>query len=349
MNATFRLLAFCVVALTLAPNALAQWQPQTSHTTASFRGLCAVSEKVAWASGTQGTYIRTLDGGQTWQAGQVPGAEKLDFRDVEAFDANTAYLLSIGNGESSRIYKTTDGGQHWTLQFKNSEPKAFFDALAFWDAQHGIAMSDPVNGRFLIITTDDGGATWKQQPPEGMPPALPNEGGFAASGTCLLTQGKSNVWLGTGGASVARVFHSVDRGRTWTVAQTPILAGLASAGVFGLAFRDHKNGVAVGGDYQKPPQAEKIYASTNDGGKTWQLIETNKPNGFRSGAVFVRGKRGWQMFVVGPSGADVAEADGAFTKLDGENYNAVSFAKGNVKAGWAAGPRGRIAKWVGKS
>ncbi|MBI1760857.1 MAG: glycosyl hydrolase [Acidobacteria bacterium] len=337
-----------MVASHLPAIALAQWQAQTSNTTASLRGLCAVSEKVAWASGTQGTYIRTVDGGQTWQAGQVPGAEKLDFRDVEAFDANTAYLLSIGNGDSSRIYKTTDGGLHWTLQFKNSEPKAFFDALAFWDARHGLAMSDPVNGRFVIITTDDGGVTWKQQPPAGMPPALPNEGGFAAGGTCLLTQGKSNVWLGTGGATVARVFHSTDRGRTWTVAETPLLAGVASAGVFGLAFRDDKNGVAVGGDYQKPPQADRNYAVTNDGGRAWKLIETNKPGGFRSGAMFVRGKRGWQMFVVGPSGADVADGDGAFTKLDGENYNAVSFAKGNVKAGWAVGPRGRIAKWVGR-
>lgn len=333
--------------LLMAVSAQAQWQVQTSNTTASFRGLSAVSENIAWASGTQGTYIRTIDGGKTWQVGQVPGAEKLDFRDVEAFDANTAYLLSIGEGESSRIYKTTDGGQHWALQFQNKEPKAFFDALAFWDAQHGIAMSDPVNGRFLIITTDDGGATWKQQPPEGMPPALPNEGGFAASGTCLLTQGKSNVWLATGGATAARIFRSTDRGRTWTVAETPLLAGMASAGVFGLAFRDDKNGVAVGGDYQKPPQAEKIYAVTNDGGKTWKLVETNKPAGFRSGAAFVRGKS-WRLFVVGPAGADVAEGEGAFTKLDGENYNAVSFAKGNVKAGWAAGPRGRIAKWIGR-
>lgn len=347
MQPVFQLFAGFVFALACPIGTWAQWQLQISHTTASLRGLCAVSEKVAWASGTQGTYLRTVDGGQTWQAGQVPGAEQLDFRDVEAFDAQTAYLLSIGKGEASRIYQTTDGGRHWTLQFKNSQPEAFFDALAFWDRRHGIAMSDPVNGRFVIITTADGGATWQPLPPENIPPALPNEGGFAASGTCLVTQGRNNVWLGTGGASVARVFHSADRGRSWSVAETPLLAGVAPAGIFSLAFRDAQNGVAVGGNYEKPALAEKNYAVTSDGGRTWKLVEANKPGGFRSGAAFVRGKAGWRLFVVGTAGADVAAGAGAFTRLDGENYNAVSFAKGNAKAGWAVGPRGRIAKWAG--
>jgi photosystem II stability/assembly factor-like uncharacterized protein len=331
--------------LFLAFAAQAQWRQQTINTTASFRGLCAVNAKVAWVSGTQGTYARTLDGGQTWQVAQVPGAEKLDFRDVEAFSANTAYLLSIGNSDSSRIYKTTDGGAHWTLQFKNSQPQAFFDALAFWDERHGIAMSDPVNGRFVIITTADGGATWQQMPPENMPPALPNEGGFAASGACLVTQGKNNAWLGTGGASAARVFRTTDRGRTWTVAETPILAGAASAGIFSLAFRDAQNGVASGGDYQKPELAERQLAYTRDGGRTWQLAE-QRPGGFRSGIAYVRGPRAWLLLAVGTAGADYAEEGGKWVALDRENYNAVSFAQGKMQTGWAAGPRGRIAKWA---
>src|SRR5437588_8823819 len=140
--------------------ALGQWQLQALKSDADFRGLSVVSQKVAWVSGTKGTFGRTTDGGKTWTAGTVPDADKLDFRDVEAFGEDTAYLLSAGPGEDSRIYKTTNGGQTWKLQFKNAEPKAFFNAIAFWDEQHGIALSDPVDGRFHLIVTGDGGATW---------------------------------------------------------------------------------------------------------------------------------------------------------------------------------------------
>src|ERR1044071_1119743 len=132
---------FLVALSLLARNADAQWRQQASDTTADFRGLCAVSPLVAWASGTRGTFTRTTDGGKTWRAGAVAGAEGLDFRDVKAMDADTAYLLSIGKGEQSRIYKTTDGGAHWALQFTNRLPEPFFDAMAFWDRDHGVAIS----------------------------------------------------------------------------------------------------------------------------------------------------------------------------------------------------------------
>ena len=316
-----------------------QWRQQQSGTTAAFRGLSAVSDKVAWASGTKGTFIRTVDGGMTWEPGTVAGAEALDFRDVDAFDARTAFLLSIGKGDASRIYKTTDGGRTWALQFKNSDPEAFFDAMAFWDRNHGIAMSDPVEGRFVILTTDDGGATWNRLPAEKMPPALPNEGGFAASGTCITVEGRGNVWFGTGGAQAARVFRSTDRGRTWAVSETPILAGIASAGIFSLAFRDSRNGIAVGGDYQKPAGTERTIAVTSDGGQSWRLVEGSKPAGFRSGVAWLRGK---ELVTVGASGSDYSADGAAWTALDQENYNVVSIARNG--AGWAAGPRGRIAR-----
>ncbi|MFN0087509.1 MAG: WD40/YVTN/BNR-like repeat-containing protein [Blastocatellia bacterium] len=316
-----------------------RWEEQKSGTAAAFRGLSAVSDKVAWASGTRGTFSRTVDGGATWQAGTVAGAESLDFRDVDAFDARTAFLLSIGKGEASRIYKTTDGGRTWNPQFKNSDPEAFFDAMAFWDRQRGIAMSDPVEGRFVIITTDDGGATWNRLPAEGMPPALANEGGFAASGTCITVEGRGNVWFGTGGARAARVFRSTDRGRTWAVSETPILAGIASAGVFSLAFRDARNGIAVGGDYQQPAGADRNIAVTSDGGKSWRLLESLKPSGFRSGVAWLRGGA---VITVGTSGSDYSSNGTGFTALDQENYNVVSASRNG--AAWAAGPRGRIAR-----
>src|SRR5262249_8879316 len=131
--------------------AVAQWQTQTIGTQADFRDLCVVSPNVAWVSGTQGTFARTTDGGRSWSGGTVAGADKLDFRDVEAFGETTAYLLSAGAGDASRIYKTGDGGKSWALQFKNAAPEAFFDAIAFWDEQNGIALGDPVTGLFQLL------------------------------------------------------------------------------------------------------------------------------------------------------------------------------------------------------
>ncbi len=207
------------------------WQPQESGTDASFRGLSAVSAEVAWISGTGGTWGRTVDGGATWQMATVPGAEELDFRDVDAFDAETAYLMSAGPGELSRIFKTTDGGASWQLQHANPGPDGFFDGMAFWDAGRGLVYGDPVGGHFFILATADGGATWKRPPLAGMPPALPEEAGFAASGSGLTVGAGGLAWFGTGGPE-ARVFRSTDHGQTWTVAPTPVLAGEGSTGIF---------------------------------------------------------------------------------------------------------------------
>jgi photosystem II stability/assembly factor-like uncharacterized protein len=332
---------FFVALLLLARNADAQWRQQASDTTSDFRGLCALSPLVAWASGTRGTFARTTDGGKTWRAGTVAGAEGLDFRDVKAMGADTAYLLSIGKGEQSRIYKTTDGGAHWALQFLNKTAEGFFDAMAFWDKDHGIAMSDPVDGRFLIITTDDGGKTWNQVPAANLPPAVKGEGGFAASGTCIAVQGKSNVWFATGGA-VARVFRSTDRGRTWQVAATPIASGIESAGIFSIAFKDATHGTIVGGDYRKPAEAGDNVAMTSDGGRTWTLASGARPAGYRSCVAYVPGTAA-TLVAVGTSGSDISTNGGVdWTSLDKENYNSASFTRG---AGWAAGPRGRIAKY----
>jgi len=315
-----------------------QWQVQTIATTADFRGLAAVSKDVAWVSGTRGTVGRTIDGGKTWEVITVPGAEKLDFRDIEAFNDSTAYVLSIGPGENSRIYKTTDGGKNWKLQFTNPNKDAFYDAIAFWDENHGIAMSDPVQGRNRLVVTDDGGATWKPHPKGYYPATLPNEGAFAASGTCLITQGQNDAWFVTGGAKVARVLHSKDRGQTWTVSETPILAGKESAGIFSIAFKDANTGMIVGGDYQKPNDTDRTAGISTDGGKTWKLIQNQLP--FRSGVVWSEGR--W--IAVGTSGSNISIDDGVTWKpMDQANYNTISFTK--TGEGWAAGPKGRVARW----
>lgn len=332
------LLGFLLINATAA----AQWQTQTSNATVRFRGVSAVSDQIAWASGANGTYARTVDGGKTWQTSVVPGAEKLDFRDVEAFDANTAYLLSIGPGEASRIYKTTDGGKAWTLQFTNTNPKAFFDAIAFWDMNNGLAVSDPVDGRFVIIRTSDGGKTWTPISPQNMPASLDNEGAFAASGTCLIAQGKTNAWFATGGAKTARVFRSSDNGQTWFVASTPIKTGNASSGIFSIAFKDARFGIIVGGDYQKEKEASEQIAVSVDGGRNWTLLKKSGLTAFRSAVTWIGVS---ELMTVGPSGSDVSPDDGASWKpSDAAGFHAFSFArKGNT--GWAVGEKGSIARF----
>lgn len=329
--------------LTLAASAAAQWTPQTSHTTASLRGLSVVSERVVWASGTGGTYLRTTDGGATWQAGVVPGAEQLDFRDVDAVDDQTAYLLAAGPGDRSRLYKTSDAGLHWTLQFTNPDPQGFLDCMAFWDAQHGLVVGDPVEGAFVVLLTADGGRHWSRVPKEKLPPALPGEGAFAASGACVAAQGKRNAWFGT--AKAARVFRTRDAGRSWSVASTPIASGSDGAGIFSLVFWDQDRGAAVGGDYKNATVAVANAAITHDGGQTWQLA-TAPPAGYRSGVAAVPGTRAPTLLAVGTSGSSFSPDAGVhWEALGSDAFNAVAFA--SPAAGWAVGAKGAIARLTG--
>ncbi|MCD9188690.1 MAG: hypothetical protein LUM44_19885 [Pyrinomonadaceae bacterium] len=316
----------------------AQWQKQNIDTKASFRGLAVVNSNVVWASGTGGTVLRTVDGGKNWQVLKVPDAEKLDFRDIEAFDAETAYILSIGEGENSRIYKTADGGKTWKLQFKNTNPKAFFDALAFWDTKNGMAMSDPVDGKYLLVKTTDG-ETWSVAENAQMPNAKDGEAAFAASGTCLLSNGKNNVFLISGGND-ARVFRSENRGANWTVSDTPFVKGTAGSGIFSIAMRDAKTGVIVGGNYEKPNDITNNLAFTTDGGKSWNL--SKGLNGYRSGVTYIDKKT---ILAVGSSGSDISTDSGKTWKnLDKENYNAVQ-SKGK-NAIWAVGAGGLVSKFT---
>jgi photosystem II stability/assembly factor-like uncharacterized protein len=326
--------------LFLLPVAVASaqtWVAQNSGTNASLRGASALSPKHVWASGTGGAYLHSTDGGATWSAQKVPGAEDLDFRDIQAVGAQTVYLLSIGPGAKSRIYKTTDGGARWNLRFTNPDAKGFFDALAFWDARRGIILGDPVDGRFAIFTTSDGGEHWERRT---TPAAVPGEGAFAASGTCLITAGRQDAWFVTGGAGGARVFHSADSGRSWTVATTPIRNDAPAAGIFSIAFSDAKHGVIVGGDYTKSEAADHSVAVTSDGGRTWTEPAGAHPKGFRSAVAFLPSRKMW--LAVGTSGSDVSYDNGANWKaFDSGAYNAIAVAPGGEA--WAVGPQGRVA------
>jgi len=312
-----------------------------SHTTKNLRGVSVPSKNVAWASGTHGTYLRSTDAGKTWQAAQVPGAETLDFRDVEAFDSEIAYLLAAGPGEQSRIYKTTDAGKNWALQFTNKDPKGFFDCMAFWDRDHGIAVGDPVDGKFELITTTDGGGSWTPAVKGDLDPptAIEGEGAFAASGTCIATEGKSDVWFATGGTA-SRVFHSSDAGKNWKWVKTPIIHGEASSGIFSIAFRDAKHGVIAGGDYKQPGKDGPNMAATEDGGTTWNLVKVS-PQSYFSAAAFSSENPG-HLFVAGTAHAaylDNLDAK-SWKHLWDFNLNAVAVSPDGLVVG--VGPKGAI-------
>jgi photosystem II stability/assembly factor-like uncharacterized protein len=317
-----------------------RWTLQTSGVTARLRGVSAVSERVAWASGSGSTVLRTIDGGTTWNKLNVT-TEALDFRDIDAIDAQAAYALSIGNGPASRIYKTTDAGATWNIQFKNDDPKAFLDAMSFWDANHGIVFGDSVNGQFYILLTANGGRTWMHVPPANLPGALENEGAFAASGTNIAVFGKTHAWIGTGAATKARVLRTSDGGHTWQVADTPLAAG-PSTGIFSIAFRDAQHGVIVGGDYQKEKEAVDNLAVTDDGGVTWKLVKGL--SGFRSVVAYVPGITTPALIAVGPSGADYSLDDGqTWSPIEGRGFDTFSFVP-QKQIGWAAGANGGLAK-----
>lgn len=305
-----------------------------------FIGVSAVTDQVAWLSGTRGTWARTLDGGASWQTGVVPGTDSLQFRDVHATGPDTAWVLSIGNGDQSRIYRTTDGGATWTLQFRNAEPEAFFDCLSFWDARRGLAVSDAVNGRFVMIRTDDAGESW--HPVEGLPAAVPGEGMFAASGTCLVTHGTGHAWVGTGAGRTARVLRTTDGGRTWAVASTPIVQDTPTAGIASLAFFDALRGLALGGDIGKPEAFTDNVALTEDGGTTWTLVGRPTFSGAVYGAAAVPGRPG-TVVAVGPKGTSWStDAGRTWQALDTRNFWSVGFAPDGT--GWMVGTEGRIVK-----
>ena len=317
---------------------------QVSNTTALLIAVSAVTDSVAWVSGSGGTWLRTVDGGTTWQAGKVPGADSLQFRDVHALDANHAWLLSIGNGASSRIYYTADGGTNWTLQFTNQDPDAFYDCFGFWDAQRGIVVGDAVKGHTGILTTDDGGLHWNPTPPVTTPTAPDGEGSYAASGTCLVTGPPGRVWIVAADSIRSRVILSGDYGRTWGSVTLP-LTTRAGSGAASIAFRDGKHGMAFGGGTTGKLGDDNV-ALTADSGLTWTLRGKLPMKTGAWGGVYVPGTKKPTAVVVGPGGAAWSADDGAtWVAIDTLNYWSVGFA--SPRAGWAVGTRGKITRLGG--
>jgi len=317
---------------------------QVSGTDALLIAVSPVDDDVAWVSGQRGTWLRTLDGGAHWETGRVPGADTLQFRDVHAVSADSAWLLSIGNGDQSRIYKTSDGGRSWTLQFTNPEPQGFYDCFDFWDSQRGIAIGDAVGAWIVLLRTDDGGATWRRVPRPSLPAAQNGEGSFAASGTCLVTRPGGKAWAVMSNPSHARVLSTSDYGRTWRVDTLPITVR-AGSGPQSIAFRDDLNGIVLGGGYESQP-ADVLAAVTSDGGRAWRAVaRPPQPRGVWGG-VSVPGAKPATVVAVGPDGAAYTRDRGAtWVPIDSLNYWSIGIA--SPRAGWAVGQGGRITKLSG--
>ena len=298
--------------------AQAQWTIQTP-TTADLRGIDNVGKGVAWASGSNGTVLRTEDAGYLWQTCTIPpGAEHLDFRGIQAFDANTAIVMSSGPGDQSRLYKTTDGCQTWTLLRTNADPNGFWDAIVFdnrypnlKEPDAGELVGDPVKGHFVVISKI--GPVWLEEP---APSARHQESVFAASNSSVLSFGRLDFMLGTGGVHGSRVifFHeepypgSNDNMHfVQDSVNVPVASGAESAGIFSLGECDRKNIVAVGGDYLKPNDPTRTAAFTTDGGKTWKNA-TTPPHGYRSAVAYDAPTKTW--ITVGPNGTDISTDDG---------------------------------------
>lgn len=319
--------------------AISAWTAQHPGTDASLRGISAPDTRTAWITGTNGTVMRTSDGGASWRRIPVPGAESLDFRGVHALDARTAVILSSGPGGQSRIYRTVDRGAHWSLAHQNSDAQGFFDCMAFWDKKRGILVGDPVDGRFTILRTIDGGRTWTRIARAHTPPARQGEGAFAASGTCLAVARGGRAWFGTGGENGGRVFRSDDWGLSWTGVATPIRHDSASAGIFSIAMDGEGRGIAVGGDYRNPAESRGNIIVTSDGGRTWTAPNGPPPAGYRSAVALVAGRKPLAV-AVGTTGTDVSDDFGRTWRAVGtESLNALAFAQ---SLAFAAGPKGAV-------
>ncbi len=309
-------------------NAEGQWQIQESHTNAGLRGIHSIGRGVAWASGTGGTVLRTIDDGGNWQVCTVPpGADKLDFRGIQAFDRNTAVVMSSGKGDLSRLYKTTDGCRTWKVVLSNPDPEGFWDAVRF-AAGKGIVCGDPVEGKFVEFTTSDFGEHWRRS--SQVPSAREGESLFAASNSSLLYQ-TGNAFLVTGGASGSRSLAQL-AGR----GDIP-LAVSESAGAFSVATSSATL-VAVGGDYRMPDVSSGTAAFSKDGGLHW-TASTTPPHGYRSSVAYDSRNKTW--IAVGPNGTDVSTDDGRNWRSLGtdRNWNALSLP-------FVVGPDGRIGRQV---
>jgi photosystem II stability/assembly factor-like uncharacterized protein len=314
------------------------WSIRSSGIDTNLRGVSAPDghEGTVWVSGSNGVVMVSSDQGKQWKRLPIEGGENLDFRGVVAFSESKAYLMSSGEGAKSRIYKTTDGGASWKLEYSDERKEFFLDALQCLSETDCYALGDPLDGRFVILHTRDG-QRWERLATAGMPQALPQEGAFAASNSCLQVDASRGVYFVTGGGT-ARMFHSADFGVTWSVAGLPLGKGNASSGAFSIAVKGG-NIVVTGGDYKSAAESRDSAAYSRDGGATWRRAAL-LPGGFRSAVASADGRR---LIAVGTNGSDSSDDHGEHWKrIDSTSWNALTVSKSGA---WAVGAKGTVARF----
>jgi photosystem II stability/assembly factor-like uncharacterized protein len=283
----------------------------------TLRGVSVAHDATVWASSQHGVVIHSTDRGASWQTDTIAVARTFDLRGIAAVDHRTAHAMVAG-ADTGRIFKTIDGGRSWTLEYDDTRHGVFLDAIALWSPSDLIVLGDPIGDAFTVLVSRDAGAHWSAVHP---PPALPGEAAFAASNTCLTTGPGGAAWFVTGGShTVARVFHTVDYGAHWSVADLPLVAGNASSGAFSIAFSG-RHGVVVGGDYAVPDSSRPNVALTADGGATWSPGSGPGVVPYLSAVAPLRA--GW--IATGTRGTWISRDDGtSWTRADTTSYNAIA-------------------------
>jgi hypothetical protein len=342
MMRIFRLLAL----LSLSASTYAQWQIQDAHTTSDLRAVDYVGDGVAWASGADGTVLRTEDEGLVWQSCTIPpDAEQLDFRGIQAFDKDTAIVMSNGKGHLSRLYKTTDGCHSWTLVLTNFDNEGSWAALSFTDSiskhhsDEGVLIGDPVGGVFPIFQSSNQGSSWAPwitggsssagEPKRKKASAKNGELLFAASNGALSVWSHAGFVFVTGGISGARLYYVDETGfcqelgtRCTLKFEHVDLPGFqrgSSSGAFAIAAKDHRSYfplrlMVVGGDYERPEQGTAVFVSSRDGFHIplTSYFDLNAPrvppHGYRSAVAYDKQHNAW--ITIGPNGTDVSTDDG---------------------------------------
>ncbi len=314
-------------------------QKLDSPTESLLQAISIVVNQTVWISGHNASFVRSTDGGQSWQLFTHPTGDTLQFRDVHAFDANKVVLMSAGSGPLSRIF-TFSEGSNWEENFVMEDSLGFLNSIDFWDTQNGIAYGDAIDEYPYILLTKNGGKSWERAPTENMPKAGEGEGGFAASGTCVTVGENGKAWIATGANGNSRVLITGDFGLTWEAVESPVVRGEA-AGNTSVSF-EGENGFITGGDITQQDIYTENCAFSNDGGKTWTLTQNPKTTGaFYGGSISQVGEDIF-TFACGPKGLDYTSDLGqTWTNLDTLDYWAVAF-KENI--GFVSGRNGTILK-----